>query len=273
MDIKIRNCIKKIKPLYQFIQKLLIIECKNYYRKLNKNSNNRSRINSLKNSHNGESCFIVGNGPSLSMEDLNSIMEYDSFAANLIFKIFDKTKWRPKYYFILDRYADTGSVLDDIDLEYLFVGDYYWKYRGMKNSNAICIHTERCLNENKVGFSSNAEKVLYSHFTVTHAMIQMAVYMGYKRIYLLGMDHSYSLTYDKNGNVIKNDKISSHVFEDKNPNDVIANVEGMNKAYISCKKYADENGISIVNVTRGGNLEWFERKKLEDVLMEETNHE
>jgi len=157
-------------------------------------------------------------------------------------------------------------ILDNIDLQYLFIGDYYWKHRGMKNQNAICLHTRRGIGRDKIKFSESVEKVVYCNYTVTHAMIQLATYMGYKNIYLLGMDHSYALTYDHTGKVIEDKSVQSHVFKDENPKDVIANIEGMNKAYIASKEYANENEIKIINVTRGGKLEWFERAKLEDVV-------
>ncbi|MBQ8627657.1 MAG: DUF115 domain-containing protein [Agathobacter sp.] len=266
MNIEIRKALKKNKFIYNLGQRVLRVNCKNYYNKLNKSTDNLDRIKALRNSHKNERCFIVGNGPSLTMEDLDLIKNEDCFAANLIYRIFDKTEWRPKYYVLIDRYADTGNTLDTLNLPYLFIGDYYWKHRGMKNANAICIHPERSIGSEKVNFSENIEEVVYGNYTVTHVMIQLAVYMGYKEIYLLGMDHSYALTYDKDGNVIEDNNVKSHIFEDKNPKDVIADIEGMNKAYIACRNYADTHSIKIVNVTRGGKLEWFPRLALEEAL-------
>ena len=266
MNIEFRKIIYKIPILYSLCQRLVDFENKIFYKNFNRKNDNINKILKLNNSCNGKRCFIVGNGPSLTLEDLDKIKKEDCFAANLIFKIFDKTEWRPKYYFIQDRYADTGNVLDEIDLEYLFVGDYYWRKRGMKNPNAICIHSARSFNKNRVDFSEDMSKALVSHCTVTYTMIQAAIYMGYKEIFLLGMDHNYALTYDSKGNVIQDSTIRNHIFEDKNPKDVIANIEGMNKAYISAKEYALQHGVNIYNATRGGKLEWFGRVKLEEVI-------
>lgn len=266
MDIEIRKKIYKFPIIYYLCQKIVDINNRIYFSQFNKKTDNLKKILNLKDSHKGERCFIVGNGPSLTMEDLELIKDEDCFASNLIFKIFDKTEWRPKYYFIQDRYADTGDILDTIDLECLFVGDYYWRKRGMKNKNAICVHSARSFNKHRVDFSNDMEKALVSHYTITYTMIQAAIYMGYKNIYLLGMDHSYALTYDSKGNVTKDESIVSHIFEDKNPKDVIANIEGMNKAYISARDYADSHGVLIMNATRGGKLEWFRRVTLEEVL-------
>ena len=54
----------------------------------------------LKDQHRGERCFVIGNGPSLSPEDLQKLHENGiaCFATNRIYKMFDRTDWRPTYY-------------------------------------------------------------------------------------------------------------------------------------------------------------------------------
>ena len=61
----------------------------------------------FKNSHLGERCFIVGNGPSLKIEDLEKLYVNGeiTFAFNMIYKIFDQTLWRPTYYGISDGFC------------------------------------------------------------------------------------------------------------------------------------------------------------------------
>lgn len=45
-------------------------------------------------------CFIIGNGPSLSADDLEVLRKNNvlSFGFNKIFLMFDKTNWRPDFY-------------------------------------------------------------------------------------------------------------------------------------------------------------------------------
>ena len=51
-----------------------------------------------------------------------------------------------------------------------------------------------------------------------------------------------------------------------NPEEVIANVIMMERGYRKAKEVAAEKGIKIYNVTRGGMLEVFDRKNLDDIL-------
>lgn len=266
MKIEVRKLIYKIPVIHMLAWRMVDKGNLHFYKKYCTKTDNINQIKRLKNSKNGKRCFIIGNGPSLSVDDLEMLQNEDCFAANLIFKIFDKTIWRPDYYFIQDRYADTGDALNQLEAKHLFIGDYYWRKRGISNPNAVCFHAYRVYKESMLKFSTEIEKGIYDYCTITYSMIQAAVYMGYKEIYLIGMDHSYALTYDAQGNVIEDNSVKSHVFEDKNPKKVIANVEGMNKAYICAREFANNNGIKIVNCTRGGKLEWFPRVSLEEVL-------
>jgi len=62
----------------------------------------RREIKQLKNIHKDERCFIIGNGPSLSTNDLDLIKEEISFSCNMIYELLDKTNWKPYYYFSHD---------------------------------------------------------------------------------------------------------------------------------------------------------------------------
>ena len=92
-----------------------------------------------------------------------------------------------------------------------------------------------------------------------YALMQIAIYLGYKEIYLLGFDHSYTYELQKNGTIVKTDIENAHFFKDEVPKKVIANIQGLDIAYKAFKEYADSHGITVKNSSRGGKLEVFER--------------
>ena len=57
---------------------------------------------SLRNQYSGQRGFIIGNGPSLRVEDLDSLQGEITIASNKIYMIFPKTPWRPTFYTIAD---------------------------------------------------------------------------------------------------------------------------------------------------------------------------
>ena len=56
-------------------------------------------ISHLENIGLGKRVFLVGNGPSLNDMDLDLLENEDTIAMNRIELIYEKTKWRPTYYF------------------------------------------------------------------------------------------------------------------------------------------------------------------------------
>lgn len=92
----------------------------------------------------------------------------------------------------------------------------------------------------------------YIGTTVTYTCMQLAVYMGFREIYLLGVDFSY-------GNSKKNISYT-HFYESYKPEEKgIGYVKQVTLAYESAKQYTDSHEIKIYNVTRGGKLGIFER--------------
>lgn len=240
-----------------------------FYNKINKKQHFDEKIRTLYNSGKGKKCFIVGSGPSLTLDQLEAIKHEDCFGANRIYKMFEKTSWRPKYYVIQDRYDETKDVYDTLDVEYFFVSDFYWRAHGMKNPNAICYHINRTLRQtSNLPFSEDASKYIQAASTVTFTMIQLAAYMGYKEIYLIGMDHTYANVTNDKGVIIQKNNVKSHVFEDEKPNEVVANIAYMEDAYRTARKYCEEHNIEIYNATIGGALEIFKRVNFWDIVKE-----
>ncbi len=237
------------------------------------------KLNSFHNLHKGEKCFIIGNGPSLTINDLEKIHESKiiSFASNYIFKCYDKTKWRPDYYFGIDiqfirDIYDEKDIVENIlnNSKYAFTrtdGKFFDFRDDINLKNLRYFNSIYSNSENDFNFSDDCSKEVYIGYTVTYAMIQMAVYMGFNEIYLLGMDHTYSIEINEDGKIVKNENINDHseILEHYKLSKA-SNIHKTTKAYEAAKKYTDKKMIKIYNATRGGRLEVFERINLDDVF-------
>ncbi len=256
---------RKVLLSFPFMRELtnIYVNYKNkvFYKKIEAQLKCSAEIKKLKSKENHKRCFIVGSGPSLTIQQLETIKNEVSFGANRIYKLFNRTNWRPKYYVIQDAYDPTPKEnYKKLRVEHLFVSDYYWRENGMLNKKAICFHTFRNIRQKKeIMFSEDIANIIYTASTVTYTMIQIAVYLGFKEIYLIGMDHTYANETNDKGEVVSKKNIKSHVFEDERPNEVVANISYMEEAYNTARKYCDKNGIKIYNATIGGKLEVFER--------------
>lgn len=216
-------------------------------------------LRKYKNIHKGQRCFVIGNGPSLKVEDLERIKDEISFGTHRVYHIFEHTNWRPFYYCAQDQKLINEILLEieKIDATTKFVAYCnpfsLWNAKGIEKVKLINEAFYPCLPK----FSQNICKGVYEGFTVTYMCIQIAVYMGFTEIILLGVDHAYSVDLTPSGKVLVNKEVKDH-FSDK---DQITNVPQTYKsslAYEAAEKYSKKIGVKILNATRGGALKAFE---------------
>lgn len=265
---KSRMIIHKIPPLYRLCLKIVRDGGKLSYAKLDKKENYSRRLQDLKDTKIGKRCFIVGNGPSLTTTDLEKLKYEDCFAANKIYKIFEKTEWRPKYYVVADWSGLNDEDADKVNVETVFFGDHFYRLHNIKMDNAIVFYGDRLLDTKPESFhfSNDISKGICLGATVTYACMQIAVYMGYKEIYLLGIDHNFAYVVDSKGNIVKNPNVEESHFFSEDASKAYADMIGMSNAYIDAKKYAEMHGIKIYNATRGGALEIYPRVNFDDLF-------
>lgn len=274
MKLEWRRRIARIKPVHHLARILMYNSGCFFYRKIYREQDYDALFSNLKDSKSGKRCFIIGNGPSLRSQDLDRLQNEDCFAANAIYHIFPQTLWRPKFYMIMDRYFNASpDVIAHLECDTVFLGDYYWRFNQVTRKDAICLHQHIPLHQERFDISQDISKRVTSAHTVSFVAMQIAAYLGYKEIYLIGVDHNYGFEIDTNGKVIKTDKSVSHFYANDHPEEHIANVIGMTKAYISFRNYAEEHGIIVKNATRGGKLEVFERVDFDELMQSKKQGE
>ena len=231
-------------------------------------------IRSLKDTKKGKRCFIIGNGPSLTAADLDKLQAEDTFAFNRIYYMFDRTDWRPTYYMCVD-VGVLGMNLPEIEklgLPTIILSDIARKNVKKQADNIHYLYDFTKFKLNRWAFdppyiSEDCSDHFCLCFTVTFDAIQLAIYMGYTEIYLLGVDHSYSVTADAKGRIKKDESVRDY-FEGLEKTAITAqNYEATTAAFNVARVYADAHGITIKNATRGGKLEAFERVEF-DTLFE-----
>lgn len=224
------------------------------------------RIKKLKNSYLGQRCFIIATGPSLTIDDLELLHNETTFGVNSIAKVLGQTSWRPTYLGIQDPFVYEkleNEIVENFG-DNVFVADQLKKRFNIPERFIlfpyIAINKFYINSYKKYGtkFSDNAYEIVYDGYSITYSMIEIAIYMGFKEIYLLGCDCNYTMGQ-------KNHFIESG-FIDKR---AYLNHARMTAGYCEAKKYADSHDIKIVNCTRGGMLEVFPRRTLESVLEEQ----
>ena len=275
---------KKARQTFEFIKSQTIV----FLRK------NRllpfSKYNKLKKYHNihkGKRCFIVATGPSLTIDDINKLKDEFTFSMNSIVLCFKETSWHPTYYAIQDKKVyqslSQDKSFDLSGVKSIFIGRSLEKHIKAAGScvpqdyNVFDLFGYRQSPEEvddarkyvptsyKLGFSDDIRVTVYG-YNIAYSVLQIAVYMGFSEIYLLGCDCNYNM--DKDFHFIE--YVTEAGKRKKDPLRLLAVAENIILSYKSAKEYADLHGIKIYNATRGGKLEVFERVDLDEVLMSDA---
>ena len=227
-------------------------------------SRQSAQIKSFQNKYAGERCFIVATGPSLTYEDLELLKDEYTFSMNSLVLGFEHTQWRPSFYGIQDEnvYEKVEHALLESNLQHVFVSNHIAAKYNVPSSwtvfqlDYLNQRMETSLhNHYYTKFSENFALKAYNGYTITYTLIQLAYYMGFKEIYLLGCDCNY----------VKGEK--QHFIEHGHHDPTFETAKDrMFAAYKEAKVFGDSHNLKIYNATRGGVLEIFPRVCLEEVL-------
>lgn len=232
------------------------------------------QIQQAKNRHTGERCFIIGNGPSLRLEDLEKLRlnEEYTFASNGIFLLFDQTNWRPTYYTFMDPggYQKLTQIYDvpcgEFPQKEAYLSSKIHPKR-LTGKERFCHidhgnHTKTRMLTRNMKRESDISVSIYEMYTVTNMAIEIAMYMGFREIYLLGVDCDYSK--DKM-HVVETD-LDDHIRHNLGKRRMMDyTVSFMRDAYSCMERAARKEGVKIFNATRGGKLEVFERVDFDSI--------
>ncbi|EKE75365.1 6-hydroxymethylpterin diphosphokinase MptE-like protein [Gallaecimonas xiamenensis] len=230
------------------------------------------KIRSLKGKFAGKRCFILGNGPSLNKVDLSLLKNEYSFAVNGIFYKTDECGYRPTFYVVEDKavMADNIERINEYEAPYKFFPiNYRSKVKNRKNCLFFRMNTgfykECSPNYGVPRFSTDASRRLYCGQSVTMINLQLAHYLGFSEVYLIGMDFNYEIPKSAvvNGKEILSTEDDCNHFhpeyfgKGKTWHD--PQLDKVLNSYKMMKIVYEASNRRIFNATVGGKLEVFER--------------
>lgn len=218
----------------------------------------------MQDKHKGETCVIIGNGPSLDDTPLEKLGEkYITFGANKIYMY----PYTPNYYFCVD--ADMiHDCVPWLTAHPEFEPDNIFLPKGVPYPGRIGL---RVVVE--PGFSLNPMKKVIIGGTVTFVELQIAHFMGFDTALLVGCDHRYPKT-GQDGRpgskfIAKGDDpdhFGEGYFEpgkmyNRPELDAVAKL-----TYPNAKMAYEQHGKKIINLTPDSALDVFEKDTWENWL-------
>lgn len=151
-------------------------------------------LESFRDVHKGQRCFVVGNGPSLNQIDMGRLKDEITFGSNRCYMGFPDWGFEFTYWGIYD-----ALQIEEYGPEYeanvppgpvKFYPYAYWPLLRLPNACPIAMDWPRAASRE---FSTDPHRLIVG-YSVTFMLLQIAAFMGCDPIYLVGLDHRYHIT-------------------------------------------------------------------------------
>ncbi|NLA48214.1 MAG: DUF115 domain-containing protein [Bacteroidales bacterium] len=224
-----------------------------------------SRLKAFHDIHREEDCFLIGNGPSLNKMDLKVLNDYYTIGLNKIFLLFERTGLNIDYHVCVNRLVIEQCTKDFLKMDTPSFISYKNRNESFEKSNRIFfvgdVHSGwKFFEDITTGISQGS--------TVTFTAMQIAFYMGFSRVFLIGVDHSFA---DKGtphkAVTMKGDDVN-HFDPDyfKGMKWHLPDLEGSERAYRLAKVHFEKHNRNIMDATVDGKLTVFPKISFEDAL-------
>ena len=218
----------------------------------------------FKNLHQGESCFIIGNGPSLNKTNLAALRDYHTFGLNKIYLMLNKVDLNLSYHVAVNPFVIEQSVKEFESMTCPSFLSYKAARGVIHNLNDVYFIT----TGGPYTFQPNLLKEIPEGHTVTYVAMQIAFYMGFSKVFLIGVDHNFKATGSP-------DELQTLQGEDANHFDPqyfgnqqwqLPNLEASELSYQLARFFFKRAGGQIYDATIDGNLQIFPKISFEQAL-------
>lgn len=214
----------------------------------------------------GERCFIIGTGPSLDLGILHKLDNEYTFGVNSLVNVFDESNWLPSFYCITD--PKVYKRLESDLKKYPTLKAFYPSNRINSSFLSGPTFALNCSDMYKVKaldyfrfteFGTDLTREIFDGGTVVYVAMQIAAYMGFREIYLLGVDVNYGYQENNHNAKLEYNNRGHHYTDTRSTGDI------MIEAFKIAKEYAESHNIKIYNVNKKGRLDLFQRISLEEI--------
>lgn len=214
------------------------------------------KLAALKDTHKGERCFVIGNGPSLKSMELSKLQGEFSFGFNRIFLAAAELGFTPSCIVSINDLVIEQSVAE---LQALKMPKFFaWRARKRLSMDADThfIYT----SYTGPGFSKDVTGRVWEGATVTNVALQLAYHMGFSKVILIGVDHNFAHKGTPNTMVTSTGDDPNHfsgAYFAKGFRWQLPDLETSERGYRNARQAFEADGRQVVDATIGGKLTIF----------------
>ncbi len=232
----------------------------------------------------GKRWFVIGNGPSLRVADLERISAAGchTIASNKIYLCFEESQWRPDLYTVADWCVaeNNQDVIRKLPLLKLFPHELEKYFGAGEHDTGRSIFYRQFVPKPETDedydsyFFDDFRDQAFVGETITNLNIQLAAYLGAKEIYLLGIDGRYQSSnrtspHPHYQEVFVSDGENNHFHPDyRKPGETwsIPRPEAHERNYAKCLTELQKRGVTLANATPDTAVKALPRVDLESLL-------
>lgn len=224
----------------------------------------KPKLVEFRNKYAGNDCFIIGNGPSLNQMELERLNDFYTFGLNKIFLIFKRVNLKLDFLVSVNPLVIEQSVEEFNKLKI----PKFLSYMAAKEIGGWDEFTHMIFTRGGLESSWEITRPINEGFTVTNVALQVAYYLGFSNVFLIGVDHNFNQT----GKPNEEQKMEGDDVNHFDPNYFkgqqwhLADLEGSEVAYRNTKFLFDRSNRKIFDATLNGKLQVFEKIDFDKAL-------
>jgi hypothetical protein len=214
------------------------------------------RLAKYKDRHKGDRCVIIGNGPSLNQTDVSKLKGEYTFGMNRIYLAFPDWGFETSYFVSVN---DLVIEQCAADIEKLSMPKFLaWRSRGHLTSmdETMFLHTTYYNPK----FSKDVRRRVWESATVTYVTLQLAYFMGFSEVILIGVDHSFSSKGEPNMTIVSAGDDPDHFnaeYFGKGFRWQLPDLDTSELGYALARRAFEADGRRVIDATIGGKLTIF----------------
>lgn len=226
----------------------------------------RRRLLVYKNRHQGQRCFIIGNGPSLKNTNLSLLRNEVTFGLNRIYLLFNEIGFATTYHVVVNRLVleQTAEEISSLSMP-SFIS---WNSRDLIKFRYNLMFLQHVYKDGP-RFFTDITKGIWEGATVTYTAMQIAYYMGFEKVILIGVDHNFATKGKPHTTVTSSGDDPNHFspqYFGKGFRWQLPDLDTSELAYRIADYQFRVSGREIVDATIGGKLEIFPKVDYESLF-------
>jgi hypothetical protein len=215
------------------------------------------KLKQFENSHAGQRCFILGNGPSLRQTDLSKLRGEVTFGLNRIYLLFPELGFSTTFLvgcndLVLEQCA---AEIQELSLPRFLT----WRSRRWFRPDPGITYVDTDFTGDE-DFCTRLTDRIFEGFTVTYVALQLAFHLGFTQVILVGVDHNFVTQGTANQAIISQGDDPNHFAPNYFGKGFIwqlPDLAGSERAYSLARQAYECAGRQVLDATIGGKLTIF----------------